>query len=67
MRKVITYSHYDSEAIERRRLEENLKLTPLERFEKAFYLIHLSMLFKRGPLKEPEGKGVVLRRKIKKK
>lgn len=49
------------EEIEERRLLENLKRTPEERIKRMFMLMELAMKFKNGPLKEPQGKGIVLK------
>jgi hypothetical protein len=51
------------EEIEQRRIQENLKRTPAERMSFAFRLMALAMMLKKGPLKQPQGKGVVLKRK----
>jgi hypothetical protein len=53
------------EEIEERRRQEILAMTPAERMKLAFKLMALSAMFKKGPLKEPRGKGVVLKREPK--
>jgi hypothetical protein len=64
MPKIIIYTPGTTrEDIKRRRMEENMKRTPAERMSFAFRLMALAMMFKKGPLKEPQGKGVVLKRK----
>ncbi len=50
------------EEIEERRLDENLALSPQERIQKMFKLMQLSLMLKKGPLKTPQGLGVVLKR-----
>lgn len=50
------------EEIADRRLEENLQRTPEERMQLMFELIRLSARLKKGPLKEPQGLGVILKR-----
>ncbi|MFI5148512.1 MAG: hypothetical protein ACHQRM_02190 [Bacteroidia bacterium] len=50
------------EEIADRRLEENLKRTPRERIALMFELNKLSAKLKKGPLKEPQGLGVVVKR-----
>lgn len=51
-------------SIAERRLMENTLLTPHERFKKTFELMALAALFKKGPIKTPQGLGVVLKRKV---
>jgi hypothetical protein len=52
------------EEIAERRLYETALLPPLLRFKKAFELMALSSLFLDGrPIKQPQGLGVVLKRK----
>lgn len=63
MPKLIIHNANSLKEVEDRRLDENLKLSPLERFEKALLLIELSLLFKKGPIKLPQGKGIVLKLK----
>ncbi len=50
------------EEIEDRRLLETLALTPQERIHRMFELMQLSLMLKKGPLKTPQGLGVVLKR-----
>lgn len=50
------------EEIEERRLLEHLALSPEERIKRMFALIELAMKFRKGPLKLPQGKGIVLKR-----
>ena len=59
MAKVILYNEIDPD----RRLFENLLLTPAERIKKLFDLMVLSAMFKKGPLKHPQGLGIVLKKK----
>jgi len=49
------------EDVERLRLLRNLERTPEDRMKLMFRLISLAMKIKGGPLKLPQGKGVVLR------
>ncbi|MBL4652202.1 MAG: hypothetical protein JKY53_04955 [Flavobacteriales bacterium] len=42
------------------RCRENLKLTPKQRMEKMFELSKFAIKMKGGPLKKPQGKGIVL-------
>jgi hypothetical protein len=51
-----------NDQIQERRLLENLKLTPQERFHNLFELMQLSLMLKGAPLKKPQGLGVVLTR-----
>lgn len=51
------------EEIEERRFFENLALSPEQRIKKMFELMALSAMFKKGPLKMPQRKGIVLTRK----
>lgn len=61
MAKLILHTRPDLDAIKERRLRENFALTPEERLKKAFKLMRLSLLFKNGPIKEPAGKGIILK------
>jgi hypothetical protein len=63
MAKLILHNKANVEAIKERRLMENLSLTPEQRMKKAFQLMAMSAKFKNGVLKEPQGKGIVLKRK----
>jgi len=56
------YSEEERQEVEDRRLQENLLLTPGQRLEKMFRLMALAIKFKKGPLKLPQGKGIVLKR-----
>lgn len=51
------------EQVSEKRMFENLALTPMQRWEKMFALIQLSASLKKGILKMPEGKGIVLKSK----
>ena len=63
MKKLIFYTaDTDRQAIAERRLFENLLLTPSERFKKAFKLMALAAMFKKGPIKKPLGLGIVLKK-----
>ncbi|MEO5645778.1 MAG: hypothetical protein ABIQ40_13770 [Bacteroidia bacterium] len=65
MAKLIIHNGNETpESIANRRLLENLLLTPHERFKKTFQLMALAALFKNGPIKTPQGLGVVLKRKL---
>ncbi|MFY9307780.1 MAG: hypothetical protein WAQ28_01905 [Bacteroidia bacterium] len=61
MAKLILHTRPDLDAIKERRLQENLALTHQERLKKAFELMRLSLLFKNGVIKKPQGKGFVLK------
>jgi len=61
MAKLILHSEADVDAINERRLNESMSLTHQERIRKAFQLMRLSILFKNGAIKKPQGKGVVLK------
>ncbi|MCB0428869.1 MAG: hypothetical protein H6585_02705 [Flavobacteriales bacterium] len=63
MPKLILHTTSDVEAVMRRRLLENLQRSPMERLLHAFHLMELASYFKQGPLKNVQGKGVVLRLK----
>lgn len=65
MAKIILHPEGESlEAIAERRLLENAMRTPEERFDKIFEMMELAALFKKGPIKEPQGLGIVLKRKV---
>ena len=53
------------EQIEELRLLRNLERTPNERMTLMFEMISFAMMVKGGPLKMPQGKGLVLRSKRK--
>jgi hypothetical protein len=59
--KLILHSSANLDAIEQRRLNENLLLSPIQRIEKMFLLIETARAFSKNPLKQPQGKGLVLR------
>lgn len=61
MAKIILHTNTDVEAINERRLQENFALSYDERMKKAFQLMRLSLLFKNGAIKKPQGKGIVLK------
>ncbi len=64
MAELILHSVPQSEdKVHEKRMLENLALTPMERFKKMFALIQLSVSLKKGPLKMPQGKGIVLKSK----
>jgi hypothetical protein len=58
--KIILNKEPNPQAIINRRVQEDLALSPSERLQKAFRLMRLSLLFKKGPIKEPQKKGIVL-------
>lgn len=60
MRKVVLHTGDESSAD--RRLFENASLLPAERMKKAFELMQLAALFKKGVIKLPQGLGVVLKK-----
>ena len=65
MRKLILHTENETrDSIEERRLLENASRPPIERWQKAFQLMSLALLFKKGPIKSPEGLGIVLKRKV---
>ena len=51
------------EHIREKRMHENLALTPMQRWEKMFAMIQLAASLKKGPIKQPQGKGIVLKSK----
>jgi hypothetical protein len=64
MAKIILHKEgQHPDAIAERRLQENFLLSPLERFKKTFQLMSLAAAFKQGPIKHPQGLGIVLKRK----
>jgi hypothetical protein len=64
MGKVILHSpDLTPEEIENIRLDRILAMTPKERMQRMFDLMELALAMKKGPLKEPQGKGVILRKK----
>lgn len=65
MAKIILHKEGENpESIADRRMQENLLLSPVERFKKTFQLMALAAAFKQGPIKAPQGLGVVLKRKV---
>lgn len=63
MGRVILHPIPDPEAIERRRSEEFNILTPLEKMERLMMLNRAAIMLNGGkPLKEPQGKGLVIRK-----
>ena len=61
--KLIFHNEASSrETVAERRLYENLLLSPAERFKKAFALMALAALFKKGPIKSPQGLGIILKK-----
>jgi hypothetical protein len=64
MAKIILHPPGTTKAeLEQLRLLRNLERAPEERMKIMFKVISLAMMAKGGPLKEPQGKGVVLRSK----
>ena len=61
--KLILHTEPNPENISERRLLENFALSYNERMKKAFDLMKLSLMFKNGPLKSPQAKGIVLKMK----
>lgn len=61
MAKLILHTTADLEAINERRLNENVALTHQQRLKKAFELMKLSLLFKNDAIKKPQAKGIVLK------
>jgi len=59
--KLILHTEPNSEAIRERRLREDFALSHQERMKKAFNLMRLSLLFKKGSIKAPQGKGILLK------
>ena len=63
MPKLIIHTEADLQAINDRRLEEIFSLSYVERMKKAYHLMSLSIKFKKSALKQPQGLGVLLKRK----
>ena len=61
MAKLILHTIPDLNAINERRMQENFSFTYQERMKKAFELMRLSLLFKKGVIKEPTKKGIFLK------
>ena len=63
MPKLIIHKEQSTfEEIEERRFLEDQKLTSKERLTKMFNLMALSFMFKNGPLKKPQGLGIILKK-----
>jgi hypothetical protein len=63
MAQLIFHTGEDAhERVENERFLKNAAKTREERMKYAFQLMELSQLFKKGPIKSPEGKGIVLRK-----
>lgn len=60
MRKIVFRKNTEANTDER--LHATSLLTPLQRFKKVFALMTLASMFKKGPIKLPQGLGVVLKR-----
>jgi len=63
MSKLVFHSGVNRESVVEDRLYTNLMLSPTERLKKAFTLMALATLFKKGAIKAPQGLGLVLKRK----
>ncbi len=63
MSKLVFHREANRESIVENRLYANLMLNPAERIKKAFTLMSLAVLFKKGAIKAPQGLGLVLKRK----
>lgn len=61
MAKLILHTEANIDSINDRRLSESFALTHRERMKKAFELMKLALLFKKNPIKNPQGKGIVLK------
>ena len=66
MPKLIVYQTPKTpEEIEDIRRKRVLQMTPSERMELLFNLMSLASIFKKGPIKKPQHKGILLVRSIK--
>jgi hypothetical protein len=64
MRKVILYNDtINREVISENRLYKNLLLSPANRMKKAYMLMAIAAKFKNGPLRNPMGLGIILKKK----
>ena len=63
MAKLILHTSSDLESIHERRLHENFSLSKTERMKKAFQLMAISSILKKGGLKQPQGLGILLKKK----
>ena len=63
MAKLILHKEANLDAIIERRLQENFSLSPKERMKKAYLLMAISAKLKNGVLKEPQGLGIILKKK----
>lgn len=64
MAKLILHAvPYSEEQMRETRMLENLALTPIQRWKKMFALMQISASLKTGRLKQPQGKGIVLKSK----
>ncbi len=62
MAELILHNRAQSqEQMHEKRILENLALTPMQRWKKMFALMQLSASLKNGPLKMPQGKGIILK------
>lgn len=50
-----------AEETQAKRLHESLSLSYAERWKKMFSLMQLAASLKKGPLKQPQGNGIVLK------
>lgn len=63
MKLILHKDKKDFMEVENRRLSENLSLPYAKRIEKLFILMEISAMFKKGPIKMPQGLGLVLKEK----
>ena len=63
MPKLILHTFSDLESINERRLHENFSLSKTERMKKAFQLMAISASLKNDFLKQPQGLGILLKKK----
>ena len=65
MKLIFHKGKVDFKKIEERRLFENASLSPMERWKNAFALMAIAAKFRneKGLLKQPQRKGIILKRK----
>ena len=64
MAKLIIHPNMSPEEIENRRRDEILQLTPHQRILRMIDMMEMAIAMKGCPLKLPQGKGVILKKKI---
>ena len=65
MRKVVFHKAEEIDSVKENRLLLNNK-SKAENMKRAFELMALAAMFKKGPIKEPQELGIVLKRKMNK-